>query len=97
MSSNNSVRDAVALHADDNVATALRALAAGETAAVESPAGHVRVTIREPIARCHKFAVAGLHTGEHIKKYGQVIGAARATINVGEHVHIHNLESLRGK
>ena len=35
--------------------------------------------------------------GEHIIKYGEVIGGASADIRKGEYVHIHNLEALRGR
>ena len=35
--------------------------------------------------------------GDEIVKYGQVIGHASKAIAVGEHVHVHNVESARGR
>lgn len=30
-------------------------------------------------------------------KYGEIIGKASVEIRKGQHVHVHNLESLRGR
>ena len=35
--------------------------------------------------------------GDAILKYGQVIGIASAPICAGDHVHVHNLQSQRGR
>ncbi|MBT6096132.1 MAG: UxaA family hydrolase [Rhodospirillaceae bacterium] len=85
---------AIRLHGDDHVATALRALKAGETVRLAN-AGDIAVS--EDIGICHKFAVVAVATGERVKKYGEVIGVASADIAPGEHVHVHNLESLRAQ
>ena len=77
----------------DNVATALRDLAAGE--AVD--AGGRRVAVRDFIPFGHKLAIAAIAKGERILKYGQPIGRATADIAPGEHVHVHNVESERGR
>ncbi|MGE1062169.1 UxaA family hydrolase [Megasphaera paucivorans] len=45
----------------------------------------------------HKIAVKDIHKGEHIIKYGEEIGVATAEILQGEYVHIHNLDSMRGR
>jgi ribosomal protein L2 len=77
----------------DNVAVALRALEAGETVS----AGNARVTALGPIAAGHKLALREIPAGEAILKYGQVMGRATARIAAGEHVHVHNVEGLRGR
>jgi len=77
----------------DNVAVALRALDAGETLA----AGNVSVTVRAPIPAGHKLALREIAAGDAILKYGQVMGRATARIGAGEHVHVHNVEGLRGR
>ncbi|HVB11314.1 MAG TPA: UxaA family hydrolase [Bacillota bacterium] len=77
----------------DNVATALRDLAAGE--AVD--AGGRQVAVRGVIPFGHKLAIAAIAKGERILKYGQPIGRATADIAPGEHVHVHNVESERGR
>lgn len=90
-------RRAVRLHANDNVATALQPLAQGETVTVEGGGEALTVTLREAIARCHKFATAPIAGDGAIYKYGEAIGRARSDIQAGQHVHIHNLVSQRGR
>ena len=43
----------------------------------------------------HKIALKSIPVKEKIIEYGGVIGTATSSIEVGEHVHIHNLRSLR--
>ncbi|MFP4058327.1 MAG: UxaA family hydrolase [Candidatus Brocadiia bacterium] len=81
---------AVRLHPDDNVATALVALAAGQR--VEAG---VAVTLAAPIPRGHKFALRRIEQGQPVVKYGHPIGRAAATIEPGQHVHVHNCLSQR--
>ncbi len=45
----------------------------------------------------HKFALVDIKAGEPIVKYGLVIGKASAEIPRGTHVHVHNIESNRGR
>jgi altronate hydrolase len=77
----------------DNVATALEALATGQTIDAD---GRV-VTVREPIANGHKIALAAIRAGEPVVKYGNPIGTATADIAAGSHVHVHNVASGRGR
>lgn len=77
----------------DNVATALEALEPGRTLDVRNAS----VTIREPIQRGHKVALARISVGEAVMKYGSVIGTATADIEAGSHVHTHNVASTRGR
>ena len=39
----------------------------------------------------HKISIKKIKKGEKIFKYGQIIGEATTNINIGEHVHNHNL------
>ena len=80
--------DAIMLRENDNVATALRDLAAGE---------EIVVGVGQPILFGHKLAVTEIGQGEHILKYGEVIGRATQAIPAGCHAHVHNIESLRGR
>ncbi len=41
----------------------------------------------------HKVAVAAIAPGEKVYKYGCPIGSATCPIEVGRHVHVHNLKS----
>ena len=45
----------------------------------------------------HKIAVKEIKTGEQITKYGEEIGVATHDIKKGEYVHVHNLDSMRGR
>ena len=38
-----------------------------------------------------------IDSGENIIKYGEIIGKASKPIKTGEHVHVHNIESTRGR
>jgi len=87
--------DALALHDDDSVATALRPLGAGETVTVRHGQRTVEVSLLDAIPLCHKFALTSVAKGETVRKYGESIGRATREIDIGMHVHIHNLVSTR--
>ena len=89
--------DALLLDASDDVATALRPLAAGTASRVRSAAGDLIVKVIDVIPTGHKVAIRDVGQGCAVRKQGEVIGAARVDIKSGEHVHVHNLVSLRGK
>lgn len=78
---------------DDNVAVALEPVAAGETIA----AGGRQLIARDPIPAGHKIALVAIGVSEPVVKYGSPIGLATAPIAAGEHVHVHNLASTRGR
>ena len=50
-----------------------------------------RIEVRQDIRAGHKVARRPARVGEPIRRYGQIIGFATAEINVGDHVHVHNL------
>ncbi|HRL22927.1 UxaA family hydrolase [Alcaligenes sp. SDU_A2] len=83
----------------DNVGVALQHLPAGARLLLEAGAsGRESVlTLVQDIPMGHKFALTELADGAAILKYGAVIGAATAAIQAGGHVHIHNVESCRGR
>lgn len=41
----------------------------------------------------HKYALKDIKKGENVIKYGSAIGHATVDINIGEHVHTHNLKT----
>jgi altronate hydrolase len=81
------------ISARDNVATALEALVAGRQIDVNG----LTVTVREPIPSGHKVAVRTIPAGTVVIKYGSPIGTATAAIAPGDHVHVHNVASARGR
>lgn len=90
-------RDAMVIGTDDNVATALRNLESGEKASVGVGQQIVTVAIVERVEYGHKFAIKDIVQGDDILKYGEIIGRATANIATGAHVHVQNVESLRGR
>lgn len=87
----------IRIHARDNVATALETLSAGLTVELNDDPAPIRVTLLEDVAFGHKFAVREIDAGGDVVKYGACIGRASRTIRAGEHVHVHNTESNRGR
>ncbi|WP_102346582.1 UxaA family hydrolase [Bacillus sp. Marseille-P3661] len=81
----------------DKVAIALDYIESGTSLEVVCQDKTFNVTIKDPIEFGHKFAVVPIKLGEDIIKYGEVIGVAVKDIEVGQHVHIHNLEGKRGR
>ena len=51
----------------------------------------------KPIARKSILAKRDIKKGELINKYGEEIGIATKDIKKGEYVHVHNLDSMRGR
>ncbi len=85
--------DALLMHPEDNVLLAVTDLPAGH----ETSAGGPALTLPVDISAGHKLARRAITAGELVVKYGQPIGRATADIGPGEHVHVHNVESLRGR
>ncbi len=77
----------------DNLVTCLRDLHQGEQVTLDG----VTYTVEQEIPQFHKMAVENIPAGGYAYKYGEVIGRATQDIRVGEHVHVHNLESTRGR
>ena len=76
----------IKIHALDNVAVALADLAEGTEVSVDNQT----VTLRQDVARGHKFALTDIAKGANVIKYGLPIGYALADIAAGVHVHAHN-------
>lgn len=81
----------------DSVAVALTDIPAGTRVHVASGESVFEIEVVEPIEFGHKFAVRPIAAGESIIKYGEVIGRATVDIRPGQHVHVHNLEGIRGR
>ena len=81
----------------DNVATVIGADidAPAEVEIVGVCKGSLRVTQGVPYG--HKVALVDLPAGTNVTKYGATIGRLVAKVGAGEHVHVQNLQSLRGR
>jgi altronate dehydratase small subunit len=86
------------LESEDNVATVFSEVAQGDTVEiVEKDGSRSHIGALNDIPYGHKIAVEDIGEGESIVKYGEQIGISSASIAQGEWVHVHNLESARGR
>ena len=80
---------AIKINPKDNVAVALESLPIG--------ADVFGVETTEKIPMGHKIALDNIKKGENIIKYGYPIGHAKTDINLGQHLHTHNIATnLKG-
>ncbi|WP_213993752.1 UxaA family hydrolase [Sodalis sp. dw_96] len=89
--------NAVVINDRDNVAVALVALRAGENATVAIDNRIIDVSLRQDVPFGHKFAISDIALHGEVYKYGESIGRSTAPIQRGEYVHVHNVESERGR
>ena len=85
---------------NDSVAVATDDIAEGEEiVAVDMSDSSKKRSLRstEGIKLGHKIALKNLSRSAHVIEYGEVIGEATKDISIGDHVHTHNLKSLRWK
>lgn len=87
----------VVIHPNDNVAVALKDLKKKQKVLVNVDGKKVMIKLLDDIPFGHKFALKDIDQGGHIIKYGEAIGRSTRPVKAGEHVHVHNIESLRGK
>ncbi len=86
----------IVLHANDNVATLIDpGEAAGVCTLQGEKKGQIKMAAALPFG--HKVALVPLKKGDPVIKYGLVIGKLTADVGAGEHVHVHNVESQRGR
>jgi altronate dehydratase small subunit len=90
-------RGALVLHERDDVAVLLRPVHGGETVLAVGAASSIELRVACDLPLGHKIALRPLPAGSPVRKYGEVIGRLTAPAAAGDHVHVHNLASLRGE
>ena len=88
---------AIKVNIKDNVANALTEMKIGEIVTVESGKKNLKIIIKSDIPFGHKFATKKILKDEEVIRYGEIIGKATKDIELGEHVHIHNVVGLRAR
>ena len=88
---------AILINGKDNVATAIVPLKEGSVVTLEVEGRREKVKLLAAIPMGHKFALAEIEKGADVIKYGEPIGETTARIARGEHVHVHNVVSHRGR
>ncbi|TBL75112.1 UxaA family hydrolase [Paenibacillus thalictri] len=89
--------DALVMDTNDHVATAIKDLQAGSTVTFRVGDEAKQLTLQEPVPFGHKFAILDIAPGTDVRKYGEVIGRTTIAISAGYHVHVHNVEGIRGR
>lgn len=87
---------AIVLNSQDNVATLVDPGKQGDIVELAG-VGKGKIPLAADIDYGHKIATRPIASGEAVLKYGVVIGKATDAITPGQHVHIHNVEALRGR
>ena len=88
---------ALIMQPNDNVATALEEIQAGDDVAAALGKESRAIRAAEAIPFGFKMALQDIPQGELIRKYGEVIGRASTAIATGTVVHVHNLEGTRAR
>jgi (2R)-sulfolactate sulfo-lyase subunit alpha len=82
---------------NDDVGVAVTDLADGEeigSATLEGEStGPIHLVQNVPLG--HKVALKDIPQHSQIREYGRTIGCASQPIKKGEHVHVHNIRTLR--
>ena len=79
----------ILLHPKDNVFVCTTFCKSGETVDV----GGTKITLTRDITVGHKIAGSNMNAGEKVYKCGAPIGSMVEAVNLGGHVHMHNLKS----
>ena len=91
------IQKAIMMNEKDNVATLLTDVDKNDVVQVRTGEKSVEVRVQGKIQFGHKFAMKKITKGENVIKYGEAIGQATQDIGEGQHVHVHNVESLRAR
>jgi altronate dehydratase small subunit len=83
--------------AEDNVGTVVGGEADASQTLPMIGAVSGAIELKSAVPHGHKIALTSLPSGADVLKYGVVIGRLVHAVAAGEHVHTHNLESLRGR
>lgn len=89
---------AMIIEKSDNVATCLAKVKRGEKVQLMRNGRRGRtIKANQDIPYIHKICIKPLKKGQHCMKYGLSIGIASRDIKVGDYIHVHNVESARGR
>ncbi|WP_028548149.1 MULTISPECIES: UxaA family hydrolase [unclassified Paenibacillus] len=89
--------DALVMDSKDHVATAIKDLEKGQKIAYRVQDQVREVVLLDAVPFGHKIAIEDVAQGTDIRKYGEVIGRTTTEIKAGQHVHVHNVEGIRGR
>lgn len=87
--------NALVISKKDSVAVAIDELKSGDVATFKIGEEVSTVNIIQDIPIYHKFAIVDVEKDSLVYKYGKSIGKALSNIKRGQHIHTHNLVSIR--
>lgn len=93
------MKRALLLNNKDTVASVLEHVDKGDNVSIVGADGdvHEEISALQAIELGHKIALKEHGAGMDVVKYGYAIGSASESIRKGDCVHIHNLDSKRGR
>jgi altronate dehydratase small subunit len=90
-------KQAVVINPKDNFATCVDSFPVGSTISFFRGGLVETLLLVQDIPLGHKVAISPISLGEDVIKYAESIGVASIDIKPGQHVHVHNMESKRGR
>ncbi|MCC0655925.1 UxaA family hydrolase [Clostridioides sp. ES-S-0123-01] len=88
--------NAVIIDEKDNVAVAIEAISKNSEINFKLKDKTIKtITALDDITIYHKLAIKDMSEGDKVTKYGEHIGEANQEIKIGQHVHTHNVKSVR--
>jgi altronate dehydratase small subunit len=91
------MKRAIIIDPKDNVASLLANVRKNERVQAQLGEKFLEIEMQDSLLFGHKFALRPIKKGEAVIKYGEIIGRTTQDIAEGGHVHVHNVESLRGR
>jgi altronate dehydratase small subunit len=89
------INNSLVIDAKDTVAVAIEQIAKGTEVSYVINGEVNRLIAKDDIQIYHKIAIKDMTKGEPVVKYGEHIGLAGTDIEVGQHVHTHNVQDHR--
>lgn len=90
-------KQAVVITPKDNVATIVDNFPANTMIHFFIDQANHSIQLLEDVPLGHKIAIQEIQPGQDIIKYAESVGVATELIRPGQHVHVHNMESQRGR
>ena len=89
---------AMIIDKQDHVATCISAIKRGETVELMlNGRKSKKIKATQNIPYAHKICIKPMKKGDQCLKYGLSIGSASKEVKVGDYIHVHNIDSNRGR
>ncbi len=87
--------NAVLINDTDTVVTTTSKILADSHVTFQQLGKSITIQSNSDIPKYHKVAIKDVKKGDAVLKYGEKIGLATQDIQVGDHVHTHNIGKLQ--